>query len=93
MNGVQQVQYQSLKTTNFNRLHHDFEIWFGIRGSEVQILSPRPNLSIAYNPPAPLKVLNLVEFGGFRGCKFIYRAFLSVSLIAQRIDFSTSDPV
>ncbi len=30
---------------NFNRFHQRPEIWFGTRGSEVQILSPRPIFS------------------------------------------------
>src|SRR4029077_19396460 len=41
-NGPQQVQYQSLKNLIFQQVSIGFGIWFGTRGSEVQILSPRP---------------------------------------------------
>jgi hypothetical protein len=46
--------------------------WFGTKGSEVQILSPRPILSITYNPPAFLKVLNRAELGSIRSYRIIY---------------------
>jgi len=44
--GMQQVPYQSLTITKFQRNSISFGIWFGTRGSEVQILSPRPIFSI-----------------------------------------------
>jgi len=40
--GPQQVQYQSLKNKKSQQIPIDYGIWFGTRGSEVQILSPRP---------------------------------------------------
>jgi len=40
--GKQQVQYQSLRNNKFQQVSIGFGIWFGTRGSEVQILSPRP---------------------------------------------------
>jgi hypothetical protein len=40
--GVQQVQYQSVKNNKFQQVSIRIGIWFGTRGSEVQILSPRP---------------------------------------------------
>src|SRR5262249_24243842 len=40
--GLQQVQYQSLKNNKFQQVSTRVAIWFGTRGSEVQILSPRP---------------------------------------------------
>jgi hypothetical protein len=43
--GLQQVQYQSLKNRKIQQISIRLGIWFGIRGSEVQILSPRPNRS------------------------------------------------
>ena len=39
---VQQVQYQSIKNNRIPQSSTRFGIWFGTRGSEVQILSPRP---------------------------------------------------
>jgi hypothetical protein len=41
-NDLQQVQYQSLKNRKFQQSSISSGIWFGTRGSEVQILSPRP---------------------------------------------------
>src|SRR5580658_426408 len=41
------------KTVNFTRFQHtstSCKIWFGTRGSEVQILSPRPIKSITCSP-------------------------------------------
>src|ERR1039457_1210817 len=42
---MQQVQYQSLKNNKFQQVSPSIGIWFGTRGSEVQILSPRPFVS------------------------------------------------
>jgi hypothetical protein len=46
--GPQQVQYQSFKNIDFQQTSIRVGIWFGTRGSEVQILSPRPILSTTY---------------------------------------------
>jgi hypothetical protein len=43
---VQLVQQQSLEDTNFLQISISLGIWFGTRGLEVQILSPRPFFSI-----------------------------------------------
>ena len=40
--GPQQVQYQSVKNYKIPQRSIGDRIWFGTRGSEVQILSPRP---------------------------------------------------
>jgi hypothetical protein len=40
--GPQQVQYQSFKNLKFQQISISYGIWFGTRGSEVQILSPQP---------------------------------------------------
>ena len=40
--GLQQVQYQSVKNYKIPQRSIGDRIWFGTRGSEVQILSPRP---------------------------------------------------
>ncbi|HZL65975.1 MAG TPA: hypothetical protein VFC29_01450, partial [Candidatus Limnocylindrales bacterium] len=40
--GTQQVPYQSVTNLNFQQISITYGIWFGTRGSEVQILSPRP---------------------------------------------------
>ena len=40
--GLQLAQQQSLRITAFQQTSPGIEIWFGTRGSEVQILSPRP---------------------------------------------------
>src|SRR5216684_8633368 len=42
MNSSQQVQYQPLTNSKFQWSSTRVGIWFGTRGSEVQILSPRP---------------------------------------------------
>jgi hypothetical protein len=42
---LQLAQQQSLGITTFQQISPRREIWFGTRGSEVQILSPRPILS------------------------------------------------
>ena len=42
---VQQVQHQSVRNYRFQQISLTCEIWFGTRGSEVQILSPRPIIS------------------------------------------------
>ncbi len=44
----QQFQQQSLRNRNIQQISIDRGIWFGTRGSEVQILSPRPILSSTY---------------------------------------------
>ncbi len=49
MNGSQPIQYQSVTNITFQQISIRSEIWFGTRGSEVQILSPRPFFSITYN--------------------------------------------
>ena len=41
-NGMQQVQYQSIGNNRIPQGSIRIGIWFGTRGSEVQILSPRP---------------------------------------------------
>jgi hypothetical protein len=41
-NRPQQVQYQSVASSKFQQVSISFGTWFGTRGSEVQILSPRP---------------------------------------------------
>jgi hypothetical protein len=46
--GRQQVQYQSLENLKFQQSSIGFGIWFGTRGLEVQILSPRPIFSMIY---------------------------------------------
>src|ERR1035441_7750963 len=51
--GMQQVQYQSLRINRFQQLSPSDGIWFGTRGSEVQILSPRPIFSISYKQMSP----------------------------------------
>jgi hypothetical protein len=40
--GFQTAQNKSLGITEFQQISTSIEIWFGTRGSEVQILSPRP---------------------------------------------------
>src|SRR6266849_6897249 len=40
--GSQQVQHQSVTNSKFQHISTSIGIWFGTRGSEVQILSPRP---------------------------------------------------
>jgi len=40
--GLQQLQKQSLRNCKILQLSESLKIWFGTRGSEVQILSPRP---------------------------------------------------
>ena len=47
--GLQQVPYESLAPNRFPQVSVTFGIWFGTRGSEVQILSPRPIFSIRYS--------------------------------------------
>jgi hypothetical protein len=41
----QQIQQQSLRSHRILQVSISSGIWFGTRGSEVQILSPRPILS------------------------------------------------
>jgi hypothetical protein len=48
-NVLQQVQHQSFKNRKFQQVSMASGIWFGTGGSKVQILSPRPIFSIAYN--------------------------------------------
>jgi hypothetical protein len=43
---LQAVQYQTVVNLRIQQLSIIAGIWFGTRGSEVQILSPRPILSI-----------------------------------------------
>jgi len=43
--GPQQVQQQSLADSRILQISISTRIWFGTRGSEVQILSPRPIFS------------------------------------------------
>ena len=43
----QQVQHQSLRNNKFQQDSISAGIWFGTRGSEVQILSPRPLFSMS----------------------------------------------
>jgi hypothetical protein len=47
-NGLQHVQRQSFRSLRFQWASINFGIWFGTRGSEVQILSPRPIFSSTY---------------------------------------------
>jgi len=50
------------KTVIFTRFQHTStirKIWFGTRGSEVQILSPRPIKSITYSRLIPIKKSNV----------------------------------
>ena len=47
--GPLEVQYQSLGNNKFQQVSISVGIWFGTRGSEVQILSPRPLFSAAYS--------------------------------------------
>jgi hypothetical protein len=44
-NSAQTIQHQSLTTNKIPLISTGSRIWFGTRGSEVQILSPRPNVS------------------------------------------------
>src|ERR1700687_462375 len=46
---VQQVQQQSLGINKIQQISISSGIWFGTRGSEVQILSPRPNILQSIN--------------------------------------------
>jgi hypothetical protein len=45
----QKIQYQSVRNNKFQQVSIPLGIWFGTRGSEVQILSPRPIFSITYS--------------------------------------------
>ena len=45
----QSVQHQSIKNNKIPQISISNGIWFGTRGSEVQILSPRPFISSSYN--------------------------------------------
>jgi hypothetical protein len=56
MSGSQQLQYQSDRNNRFHRVSKRAGIWFGTRGSEVQILSPRP-ISLTTNHPTILSSL------------------------------------
>ena len=47
------VQSKAVKITRFRQTSISREIWFGTRGSEVQILSPRPIKSITYRKVNP----------------------------------------
>src|SRR6185437_2808235 len=48
--GLQQLQKQSLRNCKILQLSESLKIWFGTRGSEVQILSPRPIILHPNNP-------------------------------------------
>ncbi len=48
LSGLQQVPRQSLRNNRFQQISIGLGIWFGTRGSEVQILSPRPFFSSTY---------------------------------------------
>jgi hypothetical protein len=52
--GFQTAQNKSLGITEFQQISTSIEIWFGTRGSEVQILSPRPIIfKHLYRQPKP----------------------------------------
>src|SRR5690242_9624170 len=53
----QQVQQQSLGSRRFLQVSIMVGIWFGTRGSEVQILSPRPMFSCSTSILRPANVL------------------------------------
>jgi S1-C subfamily serine protease len=55
--GTQQVPYQSVTNLNFQQISITYGIWFGTRGSEVQILSPRPDVNARF--PANCSGLSL----------------------------------
>src|SRR5690242_15140208 len=57
--GPQQVQYQSVKNYKIPQRSIGNRIWFGTRGSEVQILSPRPFL---FNKASGTSVLACLYF-------------------------------
>jgi hypothetical protein len=63
-NGPQQVQYQPLAFHKFQQISVGAGIWFGPRGSEVQILSPRPFSfsEIQTSTHAPYLAILLHEF-------------------------------
>jgi hypothetical protein len=44
----QQVQHQSVTNNRIQQISISLGIWFGTRGSEVQILSPRPKFPIKW---------------------------------------------
>ena len=45
---LQIIQYKTVKNNEFQQISITSRIWFGTRGSEVQILSPRPFFSRVY---------------------------------------------
>src|SRR3989442_99678 len=58
--GRQLIQQESLRNTKILQVSISSEIWFGTRGSEVQILSPRPSIPLIkkhyeIRPPAPVR--------------------------------------
>ena len=67
------LQRVQSKTVNFTRFQHTSisrEIWFGTRGSEVQILSPRPIISIVYTSFYPVEESNVDDFAAVQAFKF-----------------------
>jgi hypothetical protein len=46
--GGQTLQQQSLRNNKFQQVPTETGIWFGTRGSGIQIPSPRPTPPIAY---------------------------------------------
>ena len=62
---LQQAQQQSLRIHRILQISIGFGIWFGTRGSEVQILSPRP---IRFNRLHFRRLLELSPWCRFCGC-------------------------
>ena len=66
----QSIQSKTVIFTRFLQTSTIREISFGIRGSEVQILSPRPLKSITYSRFIPIKKSNVDDFVAVKAFKF-----------------------
>src|SRR5664279_6394199 len=70
MSGLQRFPYQSLTFHLFPQISIGAGIWFGTRGSEVQILSPRPIFSMSYRDIFPIDISNGVDFVAVKASQF-----------------------
>jgi hypothetical protein len=79
MSGPQQLQHQSLGNNKILQVSIGNGIWFGTRGSEVQILSPRPIFSYIYVSKIKIKCRALVLAQGL-----ISESRLNTSVLVNR---------
>ena len=82
---LQQVQQQSLRINKIQQISISSGIWFGTRGSEVQILSPRPFFSIRYPAILVFRLQRCRRFRNGRAFPHDHSRLLAVAALGTAV--------